>query len=111
MIAVTNKAHKEEKEAFQDFFKIVFDTQNDPAKQRQIIHFITRGELEDYQRDLKNARSTIQKKDQDFQQVQKELQDERANKPAFSQDVYDSMQKRVKEYENLFAEMQKKISF
>lgn len=110
-IAVTNKAHKEEKEAFQDFFKIVFDTQNDPAKQRQIIHFITRGELEDFQRDLKNAKAAIQKKDQDLVQAQNELQKERSNKPSFSQDTFDDMQKRVKEYENLFAEMQKKISF
>lgn len=108
-IAVVNKAHGDEKEAFTDFFNLMFNTKPDDAKARNVIHFITKGELLDFQTDVQKAKNELQQLTATKQQLEKELEQEKLKK--VDQTQLDQAQQKLKDYEEMFKQIQEKINF
>ena len=109
-ISVLNKAHADEREAFKDFYQIVFQSKPDSREARQILQFVTRGELMDWKSDLEQARTVAQQLNQEKQNILRELDTERQKKgvdPA----LHEALTKKVNDYEELFKQMQQKMNF
>lgn len=109
-ISVLNKAHVDEREAFKDFYQIVFKSKPDSKEAREILQFVTRGELMDWKKNTEEAKITIQQLDQEKRNILIELDNERQKK-GIDPALHEALTKKVNDYEELFKQMQQKMNF
>lgn len=109
-IAVVNKAHVDEKEAFTDFFNLIFNTKANDKKAREVIHFVTKGELLDWQADLQKARAELKTMGDMKAKLEQELLLVEQQKKV-DQSQLDQANQKLKDYEEMFKQIQEKINF
>ncbi len=109
-ISVLNKAHADEREAFKDFYEIVFKAKPDSTEARKVLQFVTRGELMDWKAELEAAKITTQKLQKDKNDIERELQNERS-KTSIDPALHEALSKKVTDYEELFKQLQTKMNF